>query len=378
MLRSFAKRFGLLLALGAGALGAHPAVSQDFGEPGEPISLTVGYQPYYTQSWSGVVINGKELWKKYLPEGSEVEFQIGLQGAIIVGQLIAEKQQIGYMGDMPAIVSTTKDAQVDIRLVAVLGMSQQQCNIFLVRNDAPEFASGVEAVEWMNGKTVSSPHGSCTDRFARLAFQKSGIEPDNYLNQNIEVITTNFQAGKLDGAVIWEPTASKIQLQDIARRAASGVNFDADDAGFLAFNYDLMSQRPDVLRGWLEAELDAQLFLADPANAAEVTRMAAEQTTGLTNRELWYSLYGAVPEEQGGSPVKNSFEFIFTDRARTLITDAAKFLHSVKSIPSPTLRDDAIMDQVAREVLQERGLEAPVGVVEGKPLSEFENLGLEE
>ena len=53
--------------------------------------LVVGYQPYYTESWSGVVINGKQLWKKYLPPGSTVEFQIGLQGAIIVNAHDAAK-----------------------------------------------------------------------------------------------------------------------------------------------------------------------------------------------------------------------------------------------------------------------------------------------
>ena len=62
----------------------------------------------------------------------------------------------------------------------------------------------------MDGKDTASPHGSCTDRFARLAFKQSGITPKSYLNQNIEVITTNFRAGKLDAAVIWEPTATKI------------------------------------------------------------------------------------------------------------------------------------------------------------------------
>ena len=111
------------------------------------------------------------------------------------------------MGDMPAIASTFRNIKerggTDIRIVAVLGTSKQQCNIFLVRNDAPKFANGREAVAWMDGKVTSAPHGACTDRFARLAFQKAGIEPKRYLNQNIEVITTNFRAGKLDAAAIW-------------------------------------------------------------------------------------------------------------------------------------------------------------------------------
>src|SRR3989449_7986239 len=95
-------------------------------------SLVVGYQPYYTQAWSGVVMRGKKFYEKYLPKGSDVEFQIGLQGAIIVNNMLATKQNIGYYGDMPGIVSTTKTEVGDIRLVAVLGLAWDQCNAFLV------------------------------------------------------------------------------------------------------------------------------------------------------------------------------------------------------------------------------------------------------
>ena len=60
------------------------AAQKDYGKPGEPVKLVVGYQPYYTESWSGVIMRGKKFYEKYLPKGSTVEFQIGLQGAIIV------------------------------------------------------------------------------------------------------------------------------------------------------------------------------------------------------------------------------------------------------------------------------------------------------
>ena len=57
---------------------------------------------------------------------------------------MAGKQHIGYMGDMPAIASTFKylpeRGGTDIRIVAALGTSKRQCNIFPVKNDAPKFA----------------------------------------------------------------------------------------------------------------------------------------------------------------------------------------------------------------------------------------------
>src|SRR5262249_10007258 len=72
------RQLGLFLALVCGT-PARPTMGRagDFGKGGEPVNLAVGYQPYYTQAWSGVVMNGTRLWEKYLPKGSTVEFQVG-------------------------------------------------------------------------------------------------------------------------------------------------------------------------------------------------------------------------------------------------------------------------------------------------------------
>ena len=340
----------------------------DFGERGEAVNLVIGYQPYYTESWTGVVNNGKGFWKNHLPAGSTAEFQVGLQGSVIVNAMAGEKQHIGYMGDMPAIASTFKylpeRGGTDIRIVAALGTSKQQCNIFLVKNDAPEFANGVEAVKWMDGKITSAPHGACTDRFAQLAFKKAGIKPAKYLNQNIEVITTNFRAGKLDAAAIWEPTATKMVSAGIARRAASGEDFGAQDGAFMVMLNDLIAQRPDAVMGWLEAELDAQEFVADPANADAIAAMAEAQTEQIDQSVLKASLY----DSPMAGTTKLQLDFVISDDAKSLLRDATAFLYSLKKKPaaSAQIRPEGVMGQFAERVLEKRGLSTPVGRIIAK------------
>src|ERR1700678_2844571 len=80
-------------AIGAAVLGSASlrAADLDYGKTGDPVHLVVGYQPYYSEAWSGVVINALQLWKKYLPAGSTVDFAIGLQGSIIVNAMLAGK-----------------------------------------------------------------------------------------------------------------------------------------------------------------------------------------------------------------------------------------------------------------------------------------------
>ncbi|WP_430433536.1 ABC transporter substrate-binding protein [Methyloversatilis sp.] len=362
-----------LLAAAACALtgGVAQAGDINFGKVGEPVKLVVGYQPYYTESWSGVVMRGKKFYEKYLPKGSKVNFAVGLQGAVVVNAMLAGKQHIGYVGDMPGIVSTTKQQVADIRIVAALGLGKDQCNIFLARKDAPNFASSKEALKWLNGKNVAVPKGSCTDRFAQETFKKESITPGAYLNQNIEVITSGFRAGKLDAAVVWEPTASRLVQEGLAKRVASGTTVDESDGGFLTMREDLIRTRPDVVKAWLNAELDAQLFLADPANAQEIARMAMEQTTGFTERALWSSMFLRYPDSAGGVDQRLLLPFTITPEVQALITDATAFLFAIKSINVDKLRPEAVMPEFTQAVLKERGLTSPIGAVKALPESAY-------
>lgn len=334
-----------------------------YGKAGEPIHLSVGYQPYYAEAWSGVVMNGLGLWKKYLPPGSTVEFNVGLQGAIVVNAMIAGKEQIGYVGDMPGIVGATKRAVADLRIVANIGLSHDQCNVFLTRTDAPSFANAEAAVRWLGGKTVAVPKGSCTDRFASAVFKKLGITPKEYLNQSIELITSDLRVHKLDAAVVWEPTASRLVAENLARRVATGNDFGENDAALIDMREDLIEQRPDVVRGWLQAELDAELYLSDPKNAKDVVRIAKEQTTGFEEPVLWQALFGSYPANEGGSPTRLVLPFGFTNESLELIKRSTAFLYEVKSVAIPELPPDAVVTTFVDDVLKQRGKTAPVGEI---------------
>ena len=342
-----------VVVLATAGCGATGSTGGGLGESGDPVTLTVGYQPYYSESWSGLVLREKEFWRDHLPEGSKVSFQVGLQGSVIVSQMLAGKQQIGYMGDMPAIVGASKRPQRDLRIVSTLGLASDQCAVFLVRNDAPRFADQAEAVKWMDGKVVSTPQGSCTDRIGQATFEQQGVKPKEYLNQPLDVISSGFDSGKIDAAIVWEPTASRLVNAGLARRVASGNLLGATDAGFMVMSQQLLEERPDIAEAWLKAELDAQRFLADPANADEIASMAKRNTQGLSEQDLWDSLYKPWPEDQGGPQdgVRIRLPFVITPEAKALIGDAAQFLNGIDAIGSPELPPDAVNDTLAAEVL---------------------------
>lgn len=340
----------------------------------EPVHLVVGYQPYDTISYSAAVIRAKELWKKHLPPGSTVEFEAALQGSIIVNAMVADKQQIGYLGDMPAVVSTTKTKQAPIKLVANTGFSAgQRCNVVMVRADAPKFKDAMEAVKWLDGKVVATPKGSCADRFLRQVVEKSGIKPAEILNQSIEVITTNFRVKKIDAAVLWEPSVSRIGDfvgEGVAREVATGASFDIPDAGFIAMRADFTTKNPEVAKAWLATELEAQRFVLDPKNWEEVGRIVKGQTEGITPKMGWFSLYGRIPDDRGGSAIRDTKPFTFSDKIKKHLDSTYTFLHDVKVIAVDKAPEGAIDDSLAQVVLKDAGATSPLGEIKAVDVSQ--------
>lgn len=341
------------------------------GKPGDPVDLVIGYQPYYSQAWSGAVMREKKFWESHLPEGSSVTFEVGLQGSVIVSQMLAGKQQIGYAGDMPSLVGTSKSGENQIRIVAGVGTSADQCNVFLVPPDAPDFASPKEAVRWMDGKTVATPQGSCTDRFTQAVFKEHGVEPSAYLNQSIEVISSNFQSDRIDAATVWEPVASHLVNKGLAKRVASGADFGETDAGFLIMSEQLIAKRPDIVKAYLAAERDAQRWMADPDNAMELARIAADQTEGYSDKDMWDAMYRDWPVRGGEiAKVSNRMPFVVDQALRQHIETSWSFLHGLKVVPQAQPPQGIVRDEFARDVLGEDGADFPVSV-RNQPASRF-------
>jgi NitT/TauT family transport system substrate-binding protein len=354
-----------------GGSGAQAATK--LGTPGEPIDLVIGYQPYYSQAWSGVAMRAEKFWEKYLPEGSNVTFQVGLQGSVIVSQMLGGKQQIGYVGDMPALVATSKRNTLPIDIVASLGSAWDQCNIFLTTPDAPNTEAPTQAVKSLDGKTVATPQGSCTDRFTQAVFDDQGVEPSAYLNQSIEVIASNFQTNRIDAATVWEPVASHLVNEGIAKRVASGANYNERDAGFLIMSEELINKRPDVVKAYLKAELDAQQWMADPKNAMALARHAAEQSEGYSVKDMWDGMFKSWPDAEGQSAerIKNLMPFVVDDQLEKHIDKSWAFLHKIKAIPQADPPDGIVRDEIARKVLEESGADFPVKV-KSLPESKFD------
>ena len=83
---------------------------------------------------------------------------------------------------------------------------------------------------------------------------------------------------------------------------------------------------------------------------------------------LKHSLFGGWPENQGGGEVKVQLDFIVTERVQGLLDDATAFLYSLPKKPAAAamIREGGVVDGVARDLLEARGLSSPLGVIKAQ------------
>ena len=341
-------------------------------EKGDPVHIRVYHQPYYTQSWSSSVMKVKQFWKKYLPPGSTVTFEIALQGALAVNAIVADKAEYGYGGDAPSVLGMTQDRnKADIRGVWVNGYSNCcHCNTMIIRADAPYQKSPEDYVKWLQGKRAGGAKASCNDRWFRQVYQRFGVQPASHVHQSFEVTRTQFRAGLIDATGIWEPHASAIWLQDhTGRPAATGGAFGMDDLSSSFGSNKFIRANPRAHIAMAKAEIESQMWLIDPKHEKELIEFMARETEGYSKLVLWHSMYGKYPEEIGGQAIRDFHPVMYTDDVRRLLKDVSDFLWAIKIISQP-LPDDAIAQEPLLQAAKELGVKLPLegGFIAARPI----------
>lgn len=247
--------------------------TNDYGKPGEPVALTVGYQPYCTPYWTSSVIKQMELWKKYLPEGSTVVWFRSLSGPLINANMVAGKNQIGYMAATPGLRSLDT---VPCEMVQVTGYDNGQTGGVVVNRKLAE-SGEVKSPKDLEGRKAGTPFGSYSYRQA-LTFQDDFDVKMALFDMSIELQVTNLKAGNIDAAIAWEPYPQWVDYRELGKVMWTGRDMESTRKKWLPESYkewpatfrvtgctlmifDLLKSRPDVAVAWLKAEEEAREIL---------------------------------------------------------------------------------------------------------------------
>lgn len=338
---------------------------------GKPVTIGVGYFPSWVGGWSGAIIKHLELWKKYLPAGSKIEWDVQVVGPPIANNLLAGKLQIGYLGDTPGFVATTKRSIADLRIVSInlLSDTGQICGDILVRSDAPQFKTTEEAIAWLNGKKIGvSGKGSCGDRFVTHLIKKYNIRAEiQHLDPTI--IKTALQSKKIDAAQSFQPHVAQITAGGFGRLVLTGSEMNWHEGSVILMRKDFIDSNREIAKNWLKADIEASQFMLK--NPIETVKLISKDLPGFSIKDLWTALYGKLPHNVKSSQINAVAQVPFDKAIMDYIMEAFEFLHSIGAITVNKPMEGAIYTELLDQAVKEMGVKLPLGQFKGRPIEEF-------
>lgn len=263
----------------------------------ETVTVGIGTQNTTTNTVTGgIVIKELGLIKKYLPTTGryknidfKFEWQNFTSGPPVTNGMIANKLQIGMMGDYPLLVNgATFQHSHDTKseLIAIIAYNADGAgNGVVVRADSPYYQ-----LSDLKGRHISVPFGSAAHGMLLKAMEDRGWKSDfwDLSNQSPEVGTTNLQEGKIDAHADFVPFADLLPFKGWARKIFSGVETKVPTFHGVVVRKDFADKYPEVVVAYLRALMDANDWLRkNPKLAAE----KIQEWTGV-DKEVAYLYLG--------------------------------------------------------------------------------------
>ena len=183
----------------------------------------------------------------------------------LVNNMLADKIDIAYIGDMPAIVLGSKGELAETRFVAVTDADEGGEFVIYVKKGSP-----IKSVKELDRKSVSVPFGGFTHRFAEVVAAREQIT-FKFVGQSPEIGLTNLQTGKVDAYIPWNPYGGMAVARGFGEPLVDGTKYGFDSLRGVVVSKTFLDKHPDVLIGWLRAELDAHRMMRErPDEAAKI------------------------------------------------------------------------------------------------------------
>ncbi|MDR3391139.1 MAG: ABC transporter substrate-binding protein [Sulfuriferula sp.] len=245
----------------------------------EVVNLGIGIQNTTTNTvTAGIVIKELKLLDKYLPKTGkykDIQFQVDWQnftsGPPVTNGMIANKLQIGMMGDYPLLVNGAtfqNGNDTKSELIAIIAYNKDGAgNGVVVRKDSPYYQ-----LSDLKGKNISVPFGSAAHGMLLKAMEDRGWKDDFWQlsSQSPEVGTTNLQEGKIDAHADFVPFAELLPYRGFARKIFDGVETKVPTMHGIVVRKDFADKYPEVVVAYLKALLDADNWVrSNPKLAAE-------------------------------------------------------------------------------------------------------------
>lgn len=276
-----------LAALAAALTVAASGCSLDSAsDSSDVVNVVVGYQSKTINTvTAGTLLRAQGYLERRLSDIGErtgTEYRVTWQdydtGAPITAQMVAEKIDIGSMGDYPMLINGSKtqsNERARTEIVSVTGYNPKGAlNMVVVKPDSP-----ARTLTDLKGQKVSASVGSAGHGMLVQALSRAGVDPNTgveVLNQQPQVGASALESGQVQALSQFVAWPGLLVFQDKAKLLYDGAELDYPTLHGVVVRRAYAAEHPEVLDAFLQAQLDATEFLNDkPLEAARIVAEAS-------------------------------------------------------------------------------------------------------
>ncbi|OBH09299.1 MULTISPECIES: ABC transporter substrate-binding protein [unclassified Mycobacterium] len=325
---------------------------ESFSQSSGVVNVVVGYQSKTINTvTAGTLLRAQGYLEHRLADitartGTKyaVRWQDYDTGAPITAQMLAEKIDIGSMGDYPMLINGSKTQANPLartEMVSVTGYNPKGAlNMVVVAPDSP--ASGLADLA---GGKVSASVGSAGHGTLVRALGKAGVTGVEVLNQQPQVGASALESGQVNGLSQFVAWPGLLVYQGKARLLYDGAELNLPTLHGVVVRRSYASAHPEVLAAFLQAQLDATDFLnGKPLEAARIVA----QASGLPQEVVY--LYNG--------PGGTSFDPTLKPSLIDALKSDVPYLKSIGDFADLDVGKFAV-DEPLRAVFAARGLDYP-------------------
>jgi NitT/TauT family transport system substrate-binding protein len=277
------KRLIRLATLAAGLTIAASGCSLDSASQssGNVVNVVIGYQSKTINTvTAGTLLRAQGYLEHRLADITKrtgtkynVTWQDYDTGAPITAQMVAEKIDIGSMGDYPMLINGSKtqaNERARTEIVSVTGYNPKGAlNMVVVAPNSP-----AQKLTDLAGQKVSASVGSAGHGMLVQALSKAGLDPKTaveVLNQQPQVGASALESNQVQGLSQFVAWPGLLVFQRKAKLLYDGAELNYPTLHGVVVRRAYAAQHPEVLDAFLQAQLDATDFLnTKPLEAAKI------------------------------------------------------------------------------------------------------------
>ena len=248
------------------------------------VDVVIGYQSKTINTvTAGTLLRAKGFLEQRLADITKktntkyaVTWQDYDTGAPITAQMVAEKIDIGSMGDYPLLINGSKtqsNERARTELVSITGYNPRGgLNMVVVPPNSP-----LKSLTELRGQKVSASVGSAGHGTLARALSNAGIDPKTgveVLNQQPQVGASALESGQVAALSQFVAWPGLLVYQDKAKLLFDGAELNLPTFHGVVVRKDYAGQHPEVLDAFLQAQLDATDFIHE--HSLEASQLVAE------------------------------------------------------------------------------------------------------